>query len=109
MPYYISFMSAHGQDVQAMLDKGECDVAMLGEQSVPPRMHARRLYRQNYVCAVRPNHPVLQQAWNLDAFCALDFVLLSFKGGGFTGTTDETLAKLGRSRRVVMSLTDALL
>ncbi|MGR3806719.1 LysR family transcriptional regulator [Pasteurella testudinis] len=104
-----AFVSIHGQDIPAMLEKGEWDVAITGEHNLPERLHYRRCNRQRYVCAVRENHPVLQQPWNLGTFCALDFVLVSYHGGQFAGATDEALAKLGRRRNVVLSVTDFLL
>src|SRR3546814_16442989 len=37
-------------------------------------------------------------------FCALDHVMISPDGGGFLGVTDEALARVGLTRRVVLSV-----
>ena len=46
---------------------------------------------------------------DLDRFSALEHVLVSPSGGGFHGTADESLAALGRSRRVTVFLNSFLL
>ena len=41
---------------------------------------------------------------NLDAFCGLDHLLISTTGGNFSGVIDSSLATLGRSRKVAVSI-----
>jgi DNA-binding transcriptional LysR family regulator len=63
----------------------------------------------SYVCVMRADHPdALNSMLPLDRFCALDHALVSPTGGGFHGVTDEALEKLGRSRRVTVSVTSFL-
>nr|WP_235811262.1 LysR substrate-binding domain-containing protein [Pseudomonas syringae group genomosp. 3] len=50
----------------------------------------------------------MQGRLSLDRFCALDHVLVSPAGGGFHGVTDDALERLGRTRRVTVSVTSFL-
>ena len=53
---------------------------------------------------MRQGHPVLQEVWNLDAFCRQHFALGSFYGGSLSGAIDDVLHELGRRRHVAVSL-----
>ena len=67
------------------------------------------LFDESYVCVLRADHPdALNGRLSLDRFCALDHALVSPAGGGFHGVTDDALEKLGRSRRVTVSVTSFL-
>jgi len=58
---------------------------------------------------MRADHPDAGgQTLSLDRFCALDHVLVSFSGGAFEGVTDAALARVGRSRRVTVSVSSFL-
>jgi DNA-binding transcriptional LysR family regulator len=56
------------------------------------------------VLAGRRGHPRLKRKPTIAQFCALEHVIVSPEGGGFVGATDEALAKVGLSRRVVLSV-----
>ncbi|KAE9534219.1 transcriptional regulator [Ursidibacter arcticus] len=100
----VVFLAVQGQDLNKNLADGVWDLAMTGQQQLDDRVHFDFLMGEEYGCAVRQDHPVLAQKWDLDAFCALEFVLVAYHGGHFTGATDEALARLGRSRTVKMSI-----
>jgi DNA-binding transcriptional LysR family regulator len=59
-----------------------------------------RLFDGEYVCVMRKDHPLALQELTLDAFCSCRHLLVSFSGRPF-GFIDESLAALGRQRRVV--------
>ena len=89
--------------------RGEIDLALVTPESTLPELHARRLFDERYVCVMRANHPDAQGgALSLDRFCELDHALVSYIGGSFKGVTDEALARLGRERRVTVSVTSFL-
>lgn len=95
--------------VQARLERGDLDLALLTPEATSPDLHARRLFEEHYVCALRRDHPDAADGhMPLDRFCALDHALVSYAGGGFRGVTDDALAGLGRERRVVVSVTSFL-
>src|SRR5215469_10186122 len=51
---------------------------------------SRLLYREHYVAAVRPEHPLAKsRTISLDTFCSYDHVLVSPTGGSFEGPTDD--------------------
>ena len=106
----IAFVSYHQVDVQMMLERGELDLILSSPDNAPQMLRSRALYHEDYVCLMRQNHPMAKRgALTLDAFCALDHVLVSFHGGQFSGVTDESLAKIGRSRHVALSVTSFLM
>lgn len=105
----VSVRPIENDRVQDQLERGDLDLALMTPETAPPDLHARRLFDEHYVCVLREDHPdVAVGPMSLDRFCALDHALVSFAGGGFSGVTDEALAKLGRERRVVLSVTSFL-
>lgn len=94
--------------VLSQLERGEVDIAFMTPQTSPPELHARPLFDETYVCALRADHPEAG-ALSLDRFCALDHALVSYSGEPFFGATDAALAKLGRQRRVAVSVTSFLI
>ncbi|WP_312664413.1 LysR family transcriptional regulator [Pantoea sp. CTOTU49201] len=90
--------------VAQQLEKGELDVVFHTGDNASPTLHQRKLFSERYVLAGRRDHPQLQRTPTLDQFCQLEFVMVSPDGGGFSAATDTALAKLGRSRRVVLSV-----
>lgn len=91
------------------LERGEIDLALVSPDNTPADLYARRLFDERYVCVLRAGHPdARRRRLTLDRFCALDHALVSYDGGSFQGVTDEALAKLGRERRVMLSVTSFL-
>ncbi|WP_153110854.1 LysR family transcriptional regulator [Propionivibrio limicola] len=91
--------------VQTQLERGDLDLALLTPETAPPDLHARVLFDETYVCALREGHPdSVTGALTLERFCALDHVMVSLVGGGFRSATDEALERIGGRRRVVLSV-----
>src|SRR3546814_20084375 len=65
---------------------------------------SRTLFEEHFVVAQRTGHPRGRGPLSLDEFCALDHVLISAEGGGFSGLVDDTLAMMDRRRRVTVSV-----
>ena len=63
----------------------------------------RRLYDGTYACVLRKGHTLAKQPLSLDDYCAARHLLVSFSGRPF-GLIDESLASLGRRRRVVLTV-----
>ncbi|MCJ2371838.1 LysR family transcriptional regulator [Pseudomonas sp. RGM 3321] len=105
----VSVQPVDHQKLQNQLDLGEIDLALVTPEAVTPGLHAIALFDESYVCVMRSEHPdAMNSELSLDQFCALDHVLVSPAGGGFHGVTDEALEKLGRSRRVTVSVASFL-
>jgi DNA-binding transcriptional LysR family regulator len=90
------------------LASGELDLAFSTPQSMPGSLKTRPVYDETFLCLLRRGHPAGARPLDLDVFCRLDHVLVSPAGGGFAGVVDDVLARLGRKRRVVASLTSVL-
>jgi DNA-binding transcriptional LysR family regulator len=70
----------------------------------PGDLRQRPLFDDDFLTAQRKGHPRGTAALDLDAFCALDHLLISSDGAGFSGLVDDALARLGRTRRVTVSI-----
>jgi len=92
-------------DVTAMLASGTLDLCVTNSRELPSRdLPSRVLYEERYVGVVRQGHPLkAKRAVTLDDFCRYPHVMVSPTDGRFVGPTDEALASVGRSRRVVLS------
>lgn len=100
----VALLPIENQRLHTQLERGEVDLALLTPLNSPPDLHARRLYDEEYVCVMRCDHPAARAPLTLDAFCKLEHALFSYTGGGFSGVTDEALARIGRTRQVVLSV-----
>ncbi len=92
------------QRLARLAEDGEIDLGLQTMDRIAPAMHAHKLFDERYVLVARAGHPRLRRKPSLATFCALEHVLVSPDGGGFSGATDTALAALGRTRRVVLSL-----
>ncbi|WP_321913216.1 LysR family transcriptional regulator [Paraburkholderia sp. J11-2] len=94
--------------LQAQLESGDVDMALITPESTPADLHARRLFDERYVCVMRVDHPAAARRLTLERFCALDHALVSYAGASLSGVTDEALARVGRARRVTVSVNSFL-
>ena len=86
------------------VDRDEIDLLIAPPGMVPQMLKSRRLYDETYSMVQRKFHPRGDRSLDLDAFCALDHILVSLDGGGFEGRVDQVLMENGRSRRVALSM-----
>jgi len=91
-------------ELPSMLARGEIDMAITIPEFAEPSLHTRFLYREEYVAVVRKEHPIRASRPSLKQFLSYDHVLVSPSDGSFKGPTDDALAELGVSRRVVVSV-----
>lgn len=101
----IAVRTIEDSQVHGQLERGETDLALLTPETTPPDLHTRRLFDERYVCALRKDHPdAASGELTLDRFCALDHALMSYAGESFRGVTDDALVRIGRERRVTLSV-----
>lgn len=101
----VALRAVEDELIQTQLERGDVDLALLTPDSTPADLHARRLFSEHYVCVMREGHPAAASLpLSLEAFCALDHALVSYRGGAFRGITDEVLERLGHQRRVSLSV-----
>ena len=103
------------RDPRRLLDEESCDLAIGYFPSALADMTARtqsgeampfnhlRLYDGEYVCVMRTGHPLATGPLTLNRFCAARQMLVSFSGRPY-GFIDESLASLGRKRKVVLTV-----
>ncbi len=96
------------EQLTTQFEQGKIDLALLTPDSTPDNLHNRPLYNEEYVCLMRHDHPDAHQALTLDRFCALEHVLVSYKGESFWGVTDDALADVGRKRQIGLSVSSFL-
>lgn len=63
----------------------------------------QRIYSSDYVCVMRPGHPLASGPLTLNRFCAARHLLVSFSGKPY-GFIDEALQARGRTRRIVLTV-----
>jgi DNA-binding transcriptional LysR family regulator len=100
----LAILESAPRHVAKLAENGDIDLGLQTMDRIAPTMHAHKLFDERYVLAARVGHAKLRRKPSLATFCALEHVLVSPDGGGFSGATDTALASLGRQRRVVLSL-----
>ena len=105
----LALLPLDSKNLAEQLARGQLDFALTVPEWAPPDLHARELFRERYMCAVRKGHPKIRRKPSLSAFCAMDHVIVSPDGGGFRGATDAALQALGKTRNVVLSLPSFLI
>jgi len=102
------------REPRPMLLRGDIDLAvgffpgvvaqLAGGQgvSVSPIRH-EQLYSGHYVCVMRKGHPLAEQELTVDKYCEANHLLVSFSGRA-QGLVDEALAKIGRERRILLTV-----
>ncbi len=92
------------RDVVAQLENGTVDLLVAPPEAATGNLMTRALFENDFLTAQRKGHPRGTAPLDLDAFCALDHLVVSTDGGGFSGVVDRMLAGLGRTRRVALSI-----
>lgn len=100
----VALLPVQGQSIKTLFEQNKIDLALVSEQHLSHDIHRQMLYQEDYVCAMSHTHPMAGKALTLDQFCALPFAMLSYNGGEFHGVTDRALQKLGRQRKVMVSV-----
>jgi DNA-binding transcriptional LysR family regulator len=91
------------------MERMEVDLAIMTIHTAPPQLRSRPLFSERYVFIARRGHPRLRRALDLDTFVGLEHVVVSPRGGGFSGPTDAVLQARRRSRRVALSVPSFLI
>jgi DNA-binding transcriptional LysR family regulator len=105
----IAWRTIDGRTIAGQMESGEVDLGFITLDTAPDALRTRKLYDETYVCIARRNHPMIARKLDLVTFAALDHVIVSPRGGGFTGATDTALEALGHERRVGLSVTSFLM
>ena len=108
----LRFVPLATRDPRPLLEHGEADLAVgffpdvaraLAAAGENATFRLDPLYRCEYVCVMRHDHPLAAAPLTLDAYCSAAHLRVSFAGRP-RGYVDEALAALGRSRRVMITV-----
>jgi DNA-binding transcriptional LysR family regulator len=86
------------------LDNRQLDAAILPLGDLPVRFVSRHLYDEDFVLVRRAGHP-LGRNLTLASYCAAPHLVVSISGDP-EGPVDQELAKRGRSRRVMLTVSN---
>ncbi|GFE64526.1 LysR family transcriptional regulator [Litoreibacter roseus] len=92
-----------GADVWTGMENDRIDLLITSVGTTPPEAIAQKLFDERFVAVQRKDHPRGTGPLDLDTFCSLTHVLIALNEAAFRGPVDEQLAKMGRSRQVVVS------
>lgn len=84
------------------LETRALDIAIIPSDTGPLRFEKRTLYEEDFVLAMRPDHP-FRQLPTIDAYCESQHLVVSLTGDP-NGFVDDVLARQGRSRRVSLTV-----
>ncbi|GAA6132690.1 LysR family transcriptional regulator [Halopseudomonas sabulinigri] len=104
----IAVHSVENPRVQSQLESGALDMAILTPDTTYEGLHARKLYDEQYACAMHEGHCAANGV-DLDQFCELEHAIVSLGGDAFSGVTDKALEAIGRKRKVLLSVPSFLM
>ncbi len=95
---------------EQQLARGDADVVVNPARTdeLPAAVRSRLLYRERFVCLVRKGHPAAKKAIDLTTWTSMRHVLVAPRGTP-GGIVDQTLAQLGKRRRVALTVPHFLL
>ena len=99
----IALVRLNGATLDKQMEAGEVDLAIMNPQTAPQRLRARHLHDERYVCIVRKDHPKVKRLMTTELMASLEHIVVSPRGGSFTGATDVALAAHGKKRKVTVS------
>jgi DNA-binding transcriptional LysR family regulator len=90
----------------ATLGRELCEVELVLSPAfeAPPSIASEVLFEERFVCVLRKDHPHARRGLDLDTFCALGHVLVAPRSETRHGFVDDALAKVGRTRRIAVTI-----
>jgi len=90
-----------GADAAEQLDRGAIDVAVAHLNTLPAHIDSIVLLRDPFVVVARRGHPIAGQQLSLEAYAALNHILVSPRGNT-SGALDRILVDFGLRRRIAL-------
>ena len=90
-----------GADAAEQLDRGAIDVAVAHLGTLPTHVESMLLLRDPFVVVARRGHPIAGQQLSLEAYAALNHILVSPRGDA-SGALDRILVDFGLRRRIAL-------
>lgn len=106
----IQLLALDKRDAFDRLDRGDIDLVFASFTNVPKRIRRERLFTDTYVCVVRREHThrTKRQILDLETYVTTPHILMTLAGDD-RGPVDQALAKLGRRRRVAVTVPNTYL
>jgi DNA-binding transcriptional LysR family regulator len=104
----LAFRSVVPETLEKQMEQGEIDLAVYPRAYSSASILSRKFRRERFVLIARRRHPIVRRGIGLEQFLALEHVITEPSGASFKGPTDRALEALGRSRRVVLSVSSFL-
>jgi len=86
----------------ADLEARSLDLAVIPSDAIPARFHQRLLYQEDFVIAMRSGNP-FAGTFTLERYCEAQHLVVSLAGDPH-GFVDEALLKMGRARRIALTV-----
>jgi DNA-binding transcriptional LysR family regulator len=90
-----------GADAAEQLDRGAIDVAVAHLNTLPAHIESIVLLRDPFVVVARRGHPIAGQQLSVEAYAALNHILVSPRGNT-SGALDRILVDFGLRRRIAL-------
>jgi DNA-binding transcriptional LysR family regulator len=100
----LAFVLPDYENMATVLERGEVDLFIGVIKTRVPDLISRSLFNEEWMTAQRRGHPRGTGPLTMDEFCTADHLLISAEGAEFKGMVDDALGKLGRKRRVSVSI-----
>lgn len=97
------------REVSRTLAAGTIDLACEIPLTQDRQLRQRPMMAEDYVCMVRPGHPVLDQAWTMDRYLGLDHLLVSSRQTGLGQVDFHLQQQLGKFRSIRLRVQHYLL
>lgn len=91
------------QGTDAQLRDNEIDICIGALSQMGGEIRLQRLFSENWVCAMRRDHPLSNAPLTEEGFLGADHLLVSLSGSP-VGVADAALDRFGQRRRVAMTL-----
>lgn len=88
---------------EQLLHDAEVDLVIGGAPSESRLIVNEHLFQVNYVCVMRPDHPLASGEFTLEQFANAEHLFVSLSGD-IEGIVDQVLMQFGLRRRVAMSV-----
>ncbi len=103
----INVRSGSVSEILDSIDQGRTDIALGFFDGLPDRFMTCRLLSDEYVCMMRPGHPLAKAPLTIDSYCQASHLLVSMSGAS-EDFIDLALAKLDLQRKITMRLPQGL-
>ncbi|MFL5266792.1 MAG: LysR family transcriptional regulator [Stellaceae bacterium] len=90
-----------GANAAEQLDRGAIDVAIAHLNTLPTHIESILLLRDPFVVVTRRGHPIAGQTLSIEAYAALNHILVSPRGDT-SGALDRILVDFGLRRRIAL-------